>query len=63
MERKRDLAALTNNFPAWPQHISASASRFAVPQVLILSIAVMETTHGWYDEPLNGSGQTRASGP
>ena len=57
------LAALTNNFPAWPQHISASASRFAVPQVLILSIAVMETTHGWYDEPLEWVGANKSIRP
>lgn len=44
------LAALTNKFLAWPQYIKASAARFAVPEILLLSIAVMETTHGWYDE-------------
>ena len=44
------LASRTNKFFGWPQYIKASASRFAVPEILILSIAVMETTHGWYDE-------------
>ncbi|MDO5641323.1 MAG: hypothetical protein Q4G26_02890 [Paracoccus sp. (in: a-proteobacteria)] len=43
------LASRTNDFFAWPDYINASASRFAVPRILLLSIAVMETTRGWYD--------------
>lgn len=57
------LAALLNDFPAWPQLISASAARFSVPQILILSIAVMETTHGWYDEPMEWVGMNKSIRP
>ncbi|MDP0927605.1 hypothetical protein Q0601_10510 [Paracoccus onubensis] len=52
------MAKLTNDRPAWPQYIKASAARFSVPEILILSIAVMETTHGWYDaifQPFGGN--------
>lgn len=43
------MASVLNDFSDWPSFIMASASRFAVPEILLLSIAVMETTHGWYD--------------
>lgn len=57
------MAAITNDFPAWPQHISASAARFAVPEILLLSIVVMETTHGWYDALLQPAGLNKTIRP
>jgi len=57
------LAAMTNDFGDWPQYITASASRFGVPKILILAIAVIETTHGWYDEPLEWVGQNKSIRP
>ncbi|WP_065328058.1 hypothetical protein [Tritonibacter mobilis] len=57
------LAALTNDISDWPDLITASANRFAVPKVLVLSIAVMETTHGWYDEPLEWIGLNKSIRP
>ena len=43
--------------------IVQSATRFAVPKSLVLSIAVMETTHGWYNEPLEWIGENKSIRP
>lgn len=57
------LASRTNRFLAWPQYIKASASRFAVPEIFLLSIAVMETIHGYYDEPFEWIGVNNSIRP
>lgn len=57
------LAALTNRFSDWPELIPASAEKFGVPKSLILAVAVMETTHGWYDEPLEWVGANKSIRP
>lgn len=34
-------------------YVRSSSAKFAVPESLVKSIMYLETTHGWYDAPLN----------
>ncbi len=57
------MSVLTNDLRALPPNIIASSVRFGVPRILILSIAFMETSHGYYDEPFEWTGTNKSIRP